>query len=195
MAMARFTAAAPASAAADPQRQSSVDGLGESYVAAMSKLASGVVMVTTRIDGKAWGLTVSSCISLSAKPPTLLISLSAATESARSIAEAGWFGASVLGERAVEVARRGAARGEPKFVDSYCDPRPDETAPPLLAGALAHLDCEVTQTLVVADHQLFIGEVREIVLCEEDGEPLLYFARAWRKLGRWSGDDTWLQHW
>lgn len=171
--------------------QSSGD-LQDAYVAAMSNLASGVVMVTTRLEGKAWGVTVSSCISLTASPPTVLISLGLDTASARSIDTEGVFGVSILGESALEVARFGATKGAPKFVDAYCDPRPDEAAPPLLAGALAQLDCEVIRVLTVADHKIYIAEVRDIVL-SEGGDPLLYFARGWRRLGPWQEERLLLQ--
>ncbi len=46
---------------------------------AMRLLAGGVVVVTTRVDGRPWGLTVSACCSLTAAPPRVLVSLDART--------------------------------------------------------------------------------------------------------------------
>jgi flavin reductase (DIM6/NTAB) family NADH-FMN oxidoreductase RutF len=49
--------------------------VGSAFREAMSLLAAAVVMVTTRIDGRPWSLTISSCCSVSVAPPMILISL------------------------------------------------------------------------------------------------------------------------
>ncbi len=148
---------------------------------AMGHLACGVVMVTSWVDGKPWGLTISACCSVSMDPPTLLVSLGEHTVSARSIAQTGRFGVSILGERQIEAARFGSAAGAPKFLDRLCDDRDELAATPILAGALAHVDCEVDQTVAVGDHELVIGAVRAVVLSVGPA-PLVYYARDYRVL-------------
>jgi flavin reductase (DIM6/NTAB) family NADH-FMN oxidoreductase RutF len=44
---------------------------------------------------------------------------------------------------------------------------------PVLAHALATLDCDVVQTHAAGDHTIFVGEVKEVSVAE--GAPLLYF--------------------
>jgi flavin reductase (DIM6/NTAB) family NADH-FMN oxidoreductase RutF len=44
---------------------------------------------------------------------------------------------------------------------------------PVLADALAHLDCSVVQAHAAGDHTIFVGEVKEVSVA--DGSPLLYF--------------------
>ncbi len=151
---------------------------------AMGHLACGVVMVTSWVDGKPWGLTISACCSVSMDPPTLLVSLGEHTVSTRSIVETGRFGVSILGERQIEAARFGSAAGAPKFLDRLCDERDHAVAlceTPILAGALAHVDCEVAQTVPVGDHTIVIGDVRAVVLSVGHA-PLLYYARRYRVL-------------
>jgi flavin reductase ActVB len=148
---------------------------------AMGHLACGVVMVTSWVDGKPWGLTISACCSVSMDPPTLLVSLGEHTVSARSIEETGRFGVSILSERQVEAARFGSAAGAPKFLGSLCDERDEACETPILAGALAHVDCEVAQIAPVADHAIVIGAVRAVVLSAGPA-PLLYYARRYRVL-------------
>src|SRR5262245_63942053 len=75
------------------------------FAAAMSELASGVVLVTSRIGGRPWGTTVTAFASVSAEPPTVLVSLCADSASARAVAGAGRFGVSVLAAEHERVAR------------------------------------------------------------------------------------------
>lgn len=148
---------------------------------AMRLLASGVAMVTTRVDGRPWGLTISSCTSLSADPPQILVSLSSQTVTSRQIANTRRFGLSLLTTRHRKLAEVGAALGAPKFVDDHCDDDGEERCP-RVRGALYHLDCEVTDVNVVADHTIFVGRVTRWVSGAPSAaaDPLIYFDRGYR---------------
>ena len=158
----------------------------EAFKAAMRVLAAGVVMVTSRRDGRPWGLTISSCCSLKLEPPQMLVSLGSATVSCRSILEQRRFGISILGARQKELAQLGAAVGVVKFVDDYCD-GDEQLDSPMIAGALYHLDCSVADSYPVGDHTLIIGRVRQAVYRplpkREETSPLVYFNRAFWSLG------------
>jgi flavin reductase (DIM6/NTAB) family NADH-FMN oxidoreductase RutF len=165
-----------------------VDAVSEELVAgfrgAMGRLAAGVVMVTTLIDERPWGLTVSACCSISMAPPMLLVSLGDTTASARAIEKYGYFGVSILGEGLIDAARFGAARGAPKFVEQLCDFEGREgSKTPAIAGAIAHVDCRVARALPVADHVLFIGRVEAVLPGPSREEPLVYHDRRWHRLG------------
>jgi flavin reductase ActVB len=157
------------------------DAVLDGFRTAMSRLAAGVVMVTCHVDGKPWGLTVSACCSVSMAPPLLLVSLGAQTTSARAILEGRRFGVSLLGERLIDVARFGAAQGRPKFVDGYCADG-HACGTPVVAGAIAHVDCDLDRDVPAGDHVLLIGHVRHVVLTDGD-RPLVYFARDYVSLG------------
>jgi flavin reductase ActVB len=168
-------------AAARPETKQS-ETVVDNFRVAMSRLATGVVMVTCHVDGKPWGLTVSACCSVSMDPLLLLVSLGQDTASAHAIRANQRFGVSVLGESLIDVARFGAARGAPKFVHEYChtDERRSET--PVVASALAHVDCAVDQEVPAGDHVIYIGRVQNVVL--SDGErPLVYYGRGYHQLG------------
>lgn len=155
--------------------------VGDSLRAAMSRLAAGVVMVTCRVDGRPWGLTVSACCSVSMEPPLILASLGAGTVSARAIAEQGAFGISVLGEHNLDVARFGSSRGEPKFMQHLCaddDPACDS---PAVSGAVAHIDCLLEQRVEAGDHVLLIGRVCHTLL-GDTASPLVYHGRTYHRL-------------
>jgi flavin reductase (DIM6/NTAB) family NADH-FMN oxidoreductase RutF len=142
------------------------------FADAMSRLASGVVLVTSRVGGRPWGMTATAFASVSASPPTVLVSLCSRTAGARAIAATGAFGVSILAAGQEDVAAYGSAPGTAKFLDA-----------PAIAGALAHLDCAVVGAVEVADHTVFFGHVHT-VRAQREGDPLLYHARRYRSLHR-----------
>jgi flavin reductase (DIM6/NTAB) family NADH-FMN oxidoreductase RutF len=151
----------------------------------MSNLAAGVVVVTSWVDGRPWGMTVTAFTSVSDRPPTLLVSLDAASVSAAAIEQEGSFGVSILAADQVDVARRGSRRGASKFLDDLAFELEDEDGPaagPAVAGALAHLDCVVASRVRVADHTVFIARVRDVEVAP-GGDPLVYHGRAYRSIG------------
>jgi flavin reductase (DIM6/NTAB) family NADH-FMN oxidoreductase RutF len=149
---------------------------------AMSLLVSGVVMVTTRIDERPWGLTISSCCSFSAAPPQILISLGSHTVTADRVSRSRKFGVALLSTQHRELAEYGSAPGSPKFVDDHCfDDHPDVS--PRVRDALYHLDCHVTAATTLADHTVFIGEVVSVVAGSRADEPLVYYNRNYHQVG------------
>ncbi len=138
------------------------------FAEAMSALASGVVLVTCRVGGRPWGLTVTAFTSVSADPPLVLVSLRSSTASTGAIKASRRFGVSILADDQEAVARHGSTPGAPKFVDDLAVP-----------GALAHLDCELHEAIDVADHTLLLGRVVSTRVTDE-GAPLVYHRRAYR---------------
>jgi flavin reductase (DIM6/NTAB) family NADH-FMN oxidoreductase RutF len=159
--------------------------LEDSFREAMGLLAAGVVMVTCTVDGRPWGLTVTACCSVSIDPPLLLISLGHETLSTGAVRQTGRFGVSLLGESSVGAARFASAPGQPKFVSEFCHSdlaAAGLSATPVVAHALAHVDCTVEQTIAAGDHLLFIGRVQNVLVQEED-RPLVYYLRNYHRLG------------
>jgi flavin reductase (DIM6/NTAB) family NADH-FMN oxidoreductase RutF len=153
------------------------------FADAMSTLASGVVLVTGRVADRPWGTTVTAFASVSAAPPTVLVSLLSRLASADAIAIARGFGVSILSRDQLDVAEYGAARGATKFLDSLIEPCDRASASPAIAGALAHLDCDLVETVDVADHTVFLGRVRA-VRRRRHGAPLLYYGRGYGSFER-----------
>ena len=150
-----------------------------SFADAMSTLASGVTLVTCRLDGRPWGMTVTAFASVSAHPPTVLVSLRSDSPGARAIAATGAFGVSILSRDQTEIAEYGAAPGAPKFLETLVEPRDRNSASPAIAQALAHLDCDVVRTVEEADHTVFFGRV-QAAHRRWGGAPLIYHARGYR---------------
>jgi flavin reductase ActVB len=167
----------------DAFRPAPVDA--EAFKAAMRVLAGGVVMVTARVGERHWGLTISSCCSISARPPKLLISLAHTASCLPAIVDTGRFGVSILRADQRHLAELGAVPGGRKEVDAFQESDRGLRSTPI-AGALAHLDCAVDRTFDIADHTLIVGDVEEVVagqLPEGAHGPLLYFDRTFHTLG------------
>jgi flavin reductase (DIM6/NTAB) family NADH-FMN oxidoreductase RutF len=156
------------------------------FVEAMSALASGVAIVTCRTGDRPWGMTITSFVSVSADPPTVLVSLGVETPGARAIAATRRFGVSILAEEQVVVARYGSVKGATKFLEPFTGSAAEESGSPVVDGALAHLDCEVVDDVRVADHTVFFGRVRA-ARALHPGNPLVYMRRDYRTL---SGPDS-----
>ncbi len=147
----------------------------------MSTLAGGVVIVTSRFAGRPWGMTVTAFTSVSADPPTVLVSLGAGTVSARSIAATGAFGVSILAASQVCAANHASVPGQTKFLDTLIDRAERRSPSPAIADALAHLDCHLVDALESADHVVFLGRVRGARRLGS-GDPLLYHGRSYASL-------------
>jgi flavin reductase (DIM6/NTAB) family NADH-FMN oxidoreductase RutF len=163
----------------DPTRQST---LIPDFVDAMSTLASGVVLVTVWVAGRPWGMTVTAFASVSAARPTVLVSLGSETTSAREITATRSFGVSILAAEQLAVARLGSEPGAAKFIGPFVDPGDGSSDSPVVAGALAHLDCELSDAVQIADHRIVFGRVRA-ARGRCGGTPLLYHRRDYRTLG------------
>jgi flavin reductase (DIM6/NTAB) family NADH-FMN oxidoreductase RutF len=145
---------------------------------ALSHFASGVTIVTTAHGGVDYGLTVASFASLSLNPPLVLVCISKSSSSHDPIAHSQKFGVSILGSDQADVSGRFAARGGDKFAG--LDVRRGELGIPLVANALATLECRVHQQVIGGDHSIFIGEV--VDTRTREGAPLLYFRAAYREM-------------
>jgi flavin reductase (DIM6/NTAB) family NADH-FMN oxidoreductase RutF len=169
-----------------PELELIADDTGQSasigeFADAMGALASGVVLVTCWIGGRPWGMTVTAFTSVSTAPPTILVSVGSEAAATQGIAESGRFGVSILAAEQQSLARYGSTRGAAKFLEPFTRLGDGRGASPPVAGALAHLDCEVSQALAVADHTVLFGRVRA-ARASRRGTPLLYHDRRYQTL-------------
>jgi flavin reductase (DIM6/NTAB) family NADH-FMN oxidoreductase RutF len=146
----------------------------------MSRFASGVTVVTTACDGHFAGLTVSAFTSLSLNPTLVLICLADYAASRSAVLEAGQFAVNILKEDQEYLSRRFASPDAEKFVPgSYVL---SERGLPLLRGALATVECQVTNTFPGGDHTIVVGEAMDVQV--GSGSPLLYYRSGYHQLDR-----------
>ncbi|MDF9845373.1 MULTISPECIES: flavin reductase family protein [unclassified Paenibacillus] len=151
----------------------------ERFNRSMDLLTAGLTIVTTEIEGRPWGLTVSACCRISSQEPLLMVSLLTKTAAAEAIGQQGKFGVSLLNFAQRDTANAGAKPGVPKFFEMYVSPHADGSTY-LIKGALAHVHCSVEERFETGDHTLFVGRAEEVTMDDgnENSEmPLLYFNR------------------
>ena len=154
-----------------------------SFRQALAQFSSGVTVVTTRgADGRPLGLTVTAFCSVSLEPPLVLVSVDARSEANAGLRASGLFAVSVLAEGQADVSRQFARAGPEKF--TRVELETGENGLPLVAGALAHLECAVRSTHAEGDHLLYVGEIGRAVV--RPGRPLVYHRGGYRHL---AGED------
>ena len=149
---------------------------------AMRFWATGVTIVTAAHEGIQHGMTVSSFTSVSLDPPQVLISLAMNARTHDLITHSRNFGLTILDSSQQEICDRFAGR-VPDDMDRLngLETITLVSGAPLLKQGLAHLDCHVITTVGSGTHTIFIAEVLA-AQSGEDGEPLLYFNRAYQKI-------------
>jgi flavin reductase (DIM6/NTAB) family NADH-FMN oxidoreductase RutF len=145
----------------------------------LSHFAAGVTIVTTvGNDGKPYGLTATAFTSVSLEPPLVLVCIDRRAESHPHFHHSGVFAVNFLAAEHEDLSRRFALSGGDKFDGLAL--RDGLTGAPLLAGALASLECRTVHTIEAGDHTIFVGQVEGAAA--RDGEPLLYHRGAYRKI-------------
>ncbi|MEU0226361.1 flavin reductase family protein [Streptomyces sp. NPDC006284] len=169
----------------------------DEFRAAMSRLASGVVLVTAQeppLDpddpqaprGEDVGMTATAFMSVSLDPPLVLVSLREGSRMDDLLDEQPLWGVSVLSESQRHIAGRFAMKGRVSDRLLFADipyRRGEATGVPLVGGALATLECRTEQRVPAGDHTLVIGRVLTASLPSADGGPLAYFKGRYRQLG------------
>ncbi len=148
----------------------------------MSAFATGVTIVTSGKDGRYHGMTANAFASVSLEPELVLICVDRAADTHPFIEESGFFNVSILAEDQQDLAR--------VFADERMQERHDlrdvpcslgRNGVPVLEGALAHLECRVTDRYQAGDHTVFIGMVEHSEMGEK-AQPLLFYRRRYATL-------------
>lgn len=150
---------------------------------ACGQFATGVTVVTAeRAPGRVHGMTANSITSVSLEPLLLLICVDQRAHLLPMVKKQGRFGVSVLKESQVAVSRYFAQTEENVEMETKLGIRYRWTPAgiPLLEDALVHMTCNIAASYVAGDHTIFIGEVESTEVF--DGEPLLFFRGAYRRI-------------
>lgn len=152
------------------------------FKAALASWASGVSIVSTRADDLVYGMTVSSFASLSLEPPLVIVCIANTSRMPALMRSSQRFTVSLLAadQRDASAAFARSGREPTPSFEGVAEDR-TKSGMPIVAGALAYLDCELHGELPVGDHAIIIGRVVEAV-AQPDKSPLLYYRRAYRTL-------------
>jgi flavin reductase (DIM6/NTAB) family NADH-FMN oxidoreductase RutF len=139
----------------------------------MAQVSSTVVVVTTTTSGGPHGTTVSAFMSLSADPPTIVVSLDRCSRLLARVRAARRFGVNVLSHDQADIARTFARKGDDKFAGVRWG---FDRGLPRLHGTASWLTCATARLIGAGDHILIVGAVEA---AEAAGRlPLTYHARS-----------------
>lgn len=173
--------------------------LSDSVRSVLRRIPATVVVVTSFVSGRPWGVTASSFTSVTLAPPVVSVCLFSHTAVIQAARLHGRVGISVLSADQVPVARAAALPGAPKFLELFSpeaeglgetgmphpapdrrwDPHDGVAVPPApsVHGALAHVDCAVSHLVTVGDHDVLFARVETVREGARDLAPLLYCDR------------------
>ncbi len=147
---------------------------------AMRRVPTGVTVVTTLKDGEPRGITVNAFASVSLDPPSLLICINREARSYLFISTSRVFCVNVLAgdQRRLAEHFSGKVRDRQFAAIDYAV---DTTGAPVLAGTIAHFDCEVLHEYQIGSHSILIGRVLSCIA--RTGSPLGYFNGGFHDFG------------
>ncbi len=135
----------------------------------LGMFATGVTVITTQAGDQVHGMTANAFMSVSLRPPLVVISVDRRAKMHALLHEGRRYGISVLADEQRALSDRFAGRTGEGTEEVEFD-IVHET--PLLRGALAHLVSRVVRSNWGGDHSLFVGQVEYARYGE--GQPLLF---------------------
>ncbi len=144
---------------------------------AMARLPGAVSIITTADHQGDWlGITVTSVVSVSMEPPSLLVCINNRSSIIAAIEAAGGFCVNLL------------ARDNQHYCDAFADPAKkalrfqqghwrQQGGFPFLADAQSVMLCRLSRKIVHATHSILIAEVDTVMTAEALRRPLIYFDR------------------
>jgi flavin reductase (DIM6/NTAB) family NADH-FMN oxidoreductase RutF len=127
----------------------------------LGRFATGITVLTS-VGEAAHGMTANAFSSVSLDPPLVLVCVRRGALMHHTIAANGAFAVSMLGADQEHVARYFANADRPTGLAQFdavdWNPGPC-TGAPLLGGALAWLECELSESYDGGDHSIFVGRV------------------------------------
>jgi flavin reductase (DIM6/NTAB) family NADH-FMN oxidoreductase RutF len=146
--------------------------------------ASGVTVITSRMQDRVHGITASAFSSVSLDPPRVLVCVSRNSKLHDMVLSSGCFGVSILADDQEQLGSYFASPGRDpvaSFVEIDVPHIVQHTGTPILRGSAAFFDCTLAEAYDGGDHSILLGAVQASG-ADELKRPLLYFQRGYRRL-------------
>jgi len=163
---------------------------------AMGQFATGVVVISTELDGDAHAMTANAFMSGSLEPPLVLVSVGCSARMHDKVRQSRVFGVSMLSQGQLAVSNHFAGKSTPGHAPKF----ERLQGLPVVAGASLQLAAELRHEYPCGDHTLFVGEVLALRTPEVKQRPLLFHAGRYDKLAHpdWSDasmpEGFWVNH-
>lgn len=144
---------------------------------ALGRIPTGLYIVTTLQAGRPLGFVGSFLMQVGFDPPVVSVAIGKSREHLAAIRAHGRFGVSVLDGASQKLMAPFLKRQEPgRSAFDSVEHRPTPAGVPVLAGALAWLDCRVSGEHATGDHVVVFGLVEHGDLLRA-GDPTVHLRR------------------
>ena len=144
---------------------------------ALGRIPTGLYIVTTLQAGRPLGFVGSFLMQVGFEPPVVSLAIGRNREHLAAIRAHGRFGVSVLDGASQKLMAPFFKRHEPgRSAFDGLEHRPSPAGSPILAGALAWLDCKVTGEHATGDHVVVFGQVEHGDLLRA-GDPAVHLRK------------------
>ncbi len=154
----------------------------EAFTDTMATLAASVCVATASDGAERQGRTVTAVTSLSATPPTLLVSITRQSALEKLILRTGRFSLALLADDQREIGDVFAGKGAPENRFSHGNWAAWPSGQPLLEGAVTVIDCVVSARILLDTHCLFAGLI--IASDVSARKPLIWHRRDYHTLAQ-----------
>ncbi|MGB6337990.1 MAG: flavin reductase family protein, partial [Thermoanaerobaculia bacterium] len=147
----------------------------EEFREALRHFPSGVTIVTIKTEDHVHGLTISAFASVSPDPPLITVMVDHRHRAYQLLETDGaTFAVNILRQEQAELSNRFAwVKDEDRFTEGKWTT--GVTGAPVLADALAWLDCTIHDRFRAGTHTAYVGEVVASKVPYPDAEPLVYW--------------------
>jgi flavin reductase (DIM6/NTAB) family NADH-FMN oxidoreductase RutF len=148
----------------------------DAFRRAAGQFATGITVVTARLDGVDHAMTASAFTSVSLDPLLVLVCVDKEARFRDAVLESGAWGVSVLSTAGRQAAEWFATKGRPLIgqLDRFPHHRGRATDVALLDDALAWLEVRSTGVYDGGDHDIVVGKVISIATGDRDAPALVY---------------------
>ncbi|WP_245956897.1 flavin reductase [Edaphovirga cremea] len=148
---------------------------------ALARLGAAVNIITT--DGPAGraGFTASAVCSVSDSPPTLLVCINRGSSVYPVFKANPFLSINTLASHHEPLSNLFAGKYSIEQRFAAADWETWVSGSPILSGAAASFDCEVTEIVSAGSHDILLCQVLALAHCEESGG-LIYFGRRYHSL-------------
>ena len=154
----------------------------EEFRDALRHFPSGVTIVTIKAGEEIHGLTVSAFASISPSPPLIMVAIDHRHSAYQLLEQPGTvFAVNILHHDQMELSNRFAwLKDADRFAKGEWSTA--ATGAPVLADALAWLDCTIEARYLAGTHTIYVGQVQASACPRPEGPPLVYRNRGYRRL-------------
>ena len=156
----------------------------------VGRFATGITIVTTEVDGLVHGMTANAFSSVSLDPLLVLVCVDRKARCHGQLVATERFGINILASDQEDVSNTFARAKDPAADFGPVAFERGEHGTPLLSESLARFECRRWATYDGGDHDIFVGEVLGGEIQRTEGDPLIYYAGAYRQLEASDSDSS-----